>query len=484
MAKVYIHEGGSEQVYELFDDTPEVTFGRGAGNDVQIADTHASKMHLSLRRVRGRWRLVDLESKNGTRVNGAFKNVHWLSQGDSITVGSFVVRFDAEGQPHGAPPARAAAPVAARPAPTALPARPAAAVAPARPAAATGAARPAAAAPAAAPLVTMRAPAAAPRAPASAPAPSPTRSAPRSGPRRRDEEGYDDEEDVRPVRRPTGMPGWVIALLIGVGVLIVGLVLNSVMSGSNANSSVREQAQQLREKRQYKQALEVLKAGIQPDQPGASAALEEMEQLKVMIAQEALGARESEVFEFFNKSIARVIAVGRLRPAGHPSDQEAAQILRRFFAQYGDTQLARTMLYAKPTENAQYAGYQQIMRENPDAKRDDKQALTELDAAVAPLVQQSRLGAAYERVQLSITLERLSLSPEAFAKFEPRAQAQLQAIAQQARDLVDRHLQEGRSLAARGETGLARTKMKTLMALLAWPEPDLQRHVDDATRTW
>src|SRR5688572_32103727 len=82
MAKLYISEGGKEAVYELFDDSPEVTVGRGASNAVQIADGHASKVHLVLRRVRGRWKLVDLESKNGTRVNGAYKNAHWLSQND------------------------------------------------------------------------------------------------------------------------------------------------------------------------------------------------------------------------------------------------------------------------------------------------------------------------------------------------------------------------------------------------------------------
>jgi pSer/pThr/pTyr-binding forkhead associated (FHA) protein len=105
MPKVYINESGKDQTYELFDDSTEVAFGRGAASDVQIADGHASKHHLVLRRQRGRWKLVDLESKNGTRVNGAFRNAHWLTHGDTVTVGSVVLRFDAEGQPR--PAARA-----------------------------------------------------------------------------------------------------------------------------------------------------------------------------------------------------------------------------------------------------------------------------------------------------------------------------------------------------------------------------------------
>ena len=34
MAKLYISEGGKEAVYELFDDSPEVTVGRGASNAI------------------------------------------------------------------------------------------------------------------------------------------------------------------------------------------------------------------------------------------------------------------------------------------------------------------------------------------------------------------------------------------------------------------------------------------------------------------
>jgi hypothetical protein len=107
-----------------------------------------------------------------------------------------------------------------------------------------------------------------------------------------------------------------------------------------------------------------------------------------------------------------------------------------------------------------------------------------MDAAVAPLTQSNRLGAAYDRVRLSLTLERLSLNAEAFGRFEPRAQAQLATIEQQARAMLDTALTEARGLAQRGDKDLARTKVKTILALLAWPEPDLQRHADDVMRAW
>ena len=96
--------GRRHRRHELFDDSPEVTVGRGASNAIQIADGHASKVHFVLRRIRARWKFVDLESKNGTRVNGHFHNAHWLSQNDTLTVGAVVLRFDSEGEPSGPPP--------------------------------------------------------------------------------------------------------------------------------------------------------------------------------------------------------------------------------------------------------------------------------------------------------------------------------------------------------------------------------------------
>jgi hypothetical protein len=294
----------------------------------------------------------------------------------------------------------------------------------------------------------------------------------------------DEDGNEEPVRRPQGMSGAVIGLLIGLGVLVLFFVLQGALSGSNHNSVVREQAQVQREKRQYRQALETLERGLHRNEPGEYAILEEIEQLKVLAAQEAVATREAEVYEFFNREIARKLRVANLRPQGHPSDDEAARILRRFFSTYGDSQFARTMLYAKPSENAQYAGYQQIMRENPDPARTDATAAQEMDAAVAPLVQQNRLGAAYDRVRLSLALERLSLSPEMQKRFEPRAEEQVRSLESQAQAMVDKALLEARSLAQAGKADLARTKVRTILKLLEWPEGDISRRAEDQMRGW
>ncbi len=83
MPKLLISDASEEYVYEIFDD--EVTIGRGAANSVQVADTHASKHHGVFRRIRDHWKFIDLESSNGTRINGAFLNQAWLFDGDEIS---------------------------------------------------------------------------------------------------------------------------------------------------------------------------------------------------------------------------------------------------------------------------------------------------------------------------------------------------------------------------------------------------------------
>ena len=92
MPKLVIEEGGQQSVFELFED--EATIGRGAANAIQVADARASKQHAVVRRVAGRVKLVDLESKNGTRVNGEFRNQRWLESGDVISIGDLQLTFD------------------------------------------------------------------------------------------------------------------------------------------------------------------------------------------------------------------------------------------------------------------------------------------------------------------------------------------------------------------------------------------------------
>lgn len=49
---------------------PEMTLGRDPGNDLVIDDQHTSAFHAELHYARDRWWLRDLDSSNGTFLNG------------------------------------------------------------------------------------------------------------------------------------------------------------------------------------------------------------------------------------------------------------------------------------------------------------------------------------------------------------------------------------------------------------------------------
>jgi Nif-specific regulatory protein len=72
----------------------EATVGRDPTNLVAISDPSVSRKHCLLRReVDGRFQVKDLESRNGTLVNGLVVKQHWLHHGDEIATGDSVFLF-------------------------------------------------------------------------------------------------------------------------------------------------------------------------------------------------------------------------------------------------------------------------------------------------------------------------------------------------------------------------------------------------------
>jgi pSer/pThr/pTyr-binding forkhead associated (FHA) protein len=78
-------------IYELEGDT--ITIGRGSKNDIIIRDNEVSREHCNLRRVMDDYEVQDLNSSNGTFVNGQRVQAGWLLQsgaivefGDTITM--------------------------------------------------------------------------------------------------------------------------------------------------------------------------------------------------------------------------------------------------------------------------------------------------------------------------------------------------------------------------------------------------------------
>lgn len=72
-----------------------LTIGRLPDCDVMLDDRNVSRRHAEVRRASNGFVLVDLDSTNGTRVNGAGVKERRLTDGDAITVGTATLRFEA-----------------------------------------------------------------------------------------------------------------------------------------------------------------------------------------------------------------------------------------------------------------------------------------------------------------------------------------------------------------------------------------------------
>jgi Nif-specific regulatory protein len=72
----------------------EATLGRDPTNAVAMADASVSRRHCLLRRQKdGRFQIRDLDSRNGTLVNGLVVKEQWLRHGDEIATGDSVFLF-------------------------------------------------------------------------------------------------------------------------------------------------------------------------------------------------------------------------------------------------------------------------------------------------------------------------------------------------------------------------------------------------------
>ena len=74
---------------------PVTSIGRGASNDVPLTDTSVSRAHAEIRQQDDGFHLVDLESKNGSFVQGVPVHDRLLSDEDRISMGATVLRFRA-----------------------------------------------------------------------------------------------------------------------------------------------------------------------------------------------------------------------------------------------------------------------------------------------------------------------------------------------------------------------------------------------------
>ena len=85
---------GATASHDLSDNT--ITLGRVADNMIQIDDASVSSHHAELTRDGDDYLLKDLDSTNGTRLNGVSHREGKLRDGDQITFGNIEVLYESE----------------------------------------------------------------------------------------------------------------------------------------------------------------------------------------------------------------------------------------------------------------------------------------------------------------------------------------------------------------------------------------------------
>ena len=84
MLAILLPCGGGPEISIL---SPTVTLGRYPDCDVRLEYRSISGRHCELRLLDGFWRVCDLGSSNGTRINGNPVTLSWLFPDDELTLG-------------------------------------------------------------------------------------------------------------------------------------------------------------------------------------------------------------------------------------------------------------------------------------------------------------------------------------------------------------------------------------------------------------
>lgn len=90
-----VERGGGLEAGERFDLIGGISIGRSRDCDVQIEDRYASSLHARVFSRAGRFFVEDMNSTNGTLLNGATLNGEAeLIDGDSVQIGDTVFRLE------------------------------------------------------------------------------------------------------------------------------------------------------------------------------------------------------------------------------------------------------------------------------------------------------------------------------------------------------------------------------------------------------
>ena len=84
---------GADRGHTFADLPTPVTIGREDGNKVKLNDERISRFHIKIQEDQDKLVLTDLESTNGTRVNGEEVQLRILRYGDVVSLGQSVLLY-------------------------------------------------------------------------------------------------------------------------------------------------------------------------------------------------------------------------------------------------------------------------------------------------------------------------------------------------------------------------------------------------------
>ncbi len=92
MLRLVIRESGIERGVEF--DLDKITIGRARANAVAVSERKASRKHCTIKKTSHGWFVIDLASRNGTKLNG--KEIHRapLAPGDVVSIGETEIHFE------------------------------------------------------------------------------------------------------------------------------------------------------------------------------------------------------------------------------------------------------------------------------------------------------------------------------------------------------------------------------------------------------
>jgi hypothetical protein len=446
--KLTIAAGEEQWVYEIFGDEPDVTLGRGAANSVQLHDGTASKHHASIRLIEGHWKLVDIESRNGVRVNGRYKNQHWLVDGDTIHIGDVMLHYATDGAPSGPPESMRAAAPAAPAVSGSLPMTPVAI-------GATPARTPVPAAPASPTAATL-----------------PARPA-RGRSERRMREDDDEGEERRP-RRRSNQSSPALMVLMGLGAIaFLALMFALLSGGKDINQSVRVKAGKLAADYKLKEAVAYAEANGDP----TAAFWDELEldirKWKRQIAMQPNVQRNKEAATWFEMNIERQANTeDRSGPQskGALSPSEIAALLRQFLETYGDTSKARQLVAREPTLR-HYKEYQEWMLANASSDADPVSIVRAVETQVDDAVARHQYGDAVKILESLKARQRLLIIPDKAEEVRRLANDKIATIMRQARSAFDELMRKVDNFAANDENRRAKRLLQDVVD--TWGLPNL-----------